>query len=96
MSVQTASNLGTRYHAMPEDDVGLHLEFGRRYVFFTLEAATTLTCQQLPAKSANDVLMWKVSEQRLPLPLTSGSGGTATGMDQLVSDVIDLLKTARL
>ena len=36
MSVQTASDSGTRYDAMPDDDVGLHLEFGRRHVFFAL------------------------------------------------------------
>ena len=56
----------------------------------------TLTCQQLPAGSANDVLMRKASEQRLPLSPASGSGGTATGMDCLVADVIDLLTTAGL
>ena len=38
-SVQTASDPGTRYDAVPEDDVGLHLVFGRRHVFFTLAAA---------------------------------------------------------
>ena len=58
MSVQTASDSGTRYDAMPDGNVGLHLEFDRRHVFFALEAATTLTCQQLSAESANDVLMY--------------------------------------
>ena len=50
MSVQTASDSGTRYDAVPDDNVGLHLEFGRHHVFFTLEAATALTCQQLRLK----------------------------------------------
>ena len=36
MSVQTASDSGTCHDAVPDDDVGLHLEFGRRHVFFTL------------------------------------------------------------
>ena len=58
---------------------------------FTLEAAIALTCQQLSTESANDLLMRKMSEQRLPLPPTSGSGGRATGMDRLVADVMDLL-----
>ena len=62
--------------------------------FFTLEAATTLTCQQLLAESANEMLMRKASEQCLPLSPTSGFGGTATGMDRLVADVIDLPRTA--
>ena len=63
---------------------------------FALEAATTLTCQQIPAESANKMLMRKASEQRLPLPPTSGSGGTVTGMDRLVADIINLLRTAGL
>ena len=33
MSVQTASDSATRYDAMPDDNVGLHLEFGRCHVF---------------------------------------------------------------
>ena len=32
MSVQTASDSGIRYDAMPDDDVGLHLELGRHHV----------------------------------------------------------------
>ena len=53
-SVQTASDPGTRYDAVPEDDVGLHLVFGRRHVFFTLAtAAASNTCQQTPARSVN-------------------------------------------
>ena len=56
----------------------------------------TLTCQQLSTESANDLLMQKMSEQRLPLPPTSGSGGRATGMDRLVADIMDLLRTAGL
>ena len=33
MSVQTASDSETCYDAVPYDDVGLHLQFGRRHVF---------------------------------------------------------------
>ena len=33
MFVQTVSDPRIRYDAVPDDDVGLHLEFGRRHVF---------------------------------------------------------------
>ena len=36
MPVQTASDPETRYDAVPDDDAGLHLESGRRHVFWKL------------------------------------------------------------
>ena len=53
------------YDAVPDDDVRLHLEFVD-VMCVTLEAAKALiTCQQVPAKHVNNVLMRKASEQRL-------------------------------
>ena len=78
---------GDRFDAALSDDVGLHLEFGRRFFLFTVQRNAT---NEVSAESARDrvrtvteVLISSAEEQRLP-PCT-GPGGGQTATDRLLS-----------
>ena len=91
-AVQTStSEAANRKDAALDDDVGMHLEFGRRFIFFYLRSAISHDTPPAPQprRSVADVLMRTVRETRLPARPRSGPDGAMTALDRLQSDLID-------
>ena len=94
--VQSAvSDSSARYDADGDDEVGVHLEFGRRYVYFRLgmrrRQREPVFQPSHPKRSVGDVLMTAASQLRLPEMPQSGAGGTTTALDRLMGDIISYL-----
>ena len=78
---------GDCFDAVLSDDVGLHLEFGRRFFFFTVQrnATNEVSAESARMRTVTEVLMSSAEEQRLPEAPCTGPGGGQTAMDRLLS-----------
>ena len=99
--VQTTSDIGTCHDAVLDDEIVLHLYFGRRHLFFTLVAAlASSSCQQTTSHIVNNVLLRNASEQeqRLPRPPICSDLVVllliTVWIDYIIAAVIGLLRTA--
>ena len=102
-SVFTAASAeGIHLDAAPDNKVSLHVEFGRRHVFFHLrspfdsEDADPTASTSQPACSINDVLLEAASKTRLPSVPKSGSENISTALDTLTGDVFSYLAESKL
>ena len=96
-SVHTAtSEDGKRHDVAIDDDIGLHLEFGRRFVFFYLRSEAAVASVSAPRRSMTEVLMGAASQSRLPAKPRTGVNGSCTALDKLQGDIIDMLHSQKL
>lgn len=96
ISVRTSTTVtSSKQDAELDDEVQLHAEFGRRYVYFRLgrqletEATSMASSSE---RSAFSVLMSSSSEKVLPEAPRTGKNKTQTAIDRLMMDLIEYLR----
>lgn len=95
--VKTSSGpAANRQDAELTDDVGLHCDFGRRFVFFRFDARDETPSASSDGRERVNALAAMMDAARqataLPDPPRSGAHDTRTGMDRLIGDLTYLLR----
>eukprot|EP00117_Sycon_ciliatum_P050684 scpid23387/ scgid35748/ len=98
VSVKSASSAdGKQEDGQLDDCAGIHVEFGRRHLFFVVQNSPPAEVpQSAPRRSIDDALMAAAAQRRLPSAPKSGPNGTATALDTLVGEVIEVLRSRYL
>ena len=90
------SATANRQDAKLSDEIGLHAEFGRRFLFFRLRPMSDVSSEPEARGSSEgstvnalEVLLASASTKTLPDPPRSEKDKTTTAMDRLIENVIE-------